>query len=156
MFENLDPKKVDDIIQRALDVIQNHKSAMLNLRTHLDLKNSIVVDDQGTPHLRIRGIEFTEGWQNFPIETFRGTGRFHVLEQTDTDLVVYYQISGGSHFVLHSVDVPFTTHICYGTLNCTVSGGTLQKGATGEAEANRLHQLCFPENTGMIITFNLR
>lgn len=150
MYSHLNPKQFDDIIQRALDIIQDHKSTMLSLKASLD------TGVEGFPHVNVREVSFTSGWHDLPTETFRGVGKIKMLERTPEILVLYYAIKADSYFIKHSVDVPFSLHVCYGNLTCTISGGDMKKGATGEAKPDQLHQLCFPVDTGMVVSFDLR
>lgn len=149
MFSNLEPEQIEEIIRKALGIIHDQKAMMVKMKLHTE------PDINGIPHVIIRDLGFVEDWLTLPDETFRGDGMFRMLEHDCGKIVIYYKIKCGGYFIKHSVDVPFGLHVVYGEVTCTVSGGNLKKGATGQAEANQLHQLCFPADTGMIITFDL-
>lgn len=149
MFELLTSEKLQDIIQRSLEVIEEHKTTMLTLKMALD------TGVEGFPSLSIGEVDFPEGWNELPNETFRGSGQYFALEHTESHLILYYKISSGSYFLTHSVNVPFILQVAYGRLTCTINNKDMQKGSTTEAKADLLHQLCFPVDTGMVITFDL-
>lgn len=148
MFK-FDPKNWDDVLSRALDIIQEHKKRMLSLQNALD------IDLDGTPHVIFRELMIPWGWQSLPSETFKGEGTFNMLDRNNNKAVLYYEIKGGSSMVKHSVDVDFTLHVCYGHVICGISKDEKKTGEVGFANANTLHQLNFPVDTGMIITFDL-
>jgi len=150
MFDNIDTsRKMSELFQQALVIIQGLKKTMLSLHMSLD------TDDAGFPHVNVKSVEFPEGWFPLPVETFKGIGNCIVLDKNNEQLVLYYQIKGGSYFVQHSTAEAFSLHVSYGAMTCSVSGLNFKKGTIGQAKPNQLHQFCFPEDTGMTVTFDL-
>lgn len=147
MFDNLLSLRMAEVVQRALDIVQGQKTTMMTLK--------MALDDEGFPQAAVSTLVFPEGWFPLPVETFRGEGSAILVSRTDKTIVVYYMIKAGSYFIKHSAREQFSIHICYGSMSCTVGKIGLEKGATGQAKPNQLHQMCFPQDTGMTVTFDL-